>query len=248
LWKTIENSNNPDDFDAYLKQYPNGAFAPLANARLEKPAWARIQNSTNPDDFAAFLRRFPYADQALTARARMEKLQEERASLPPRAASLKLIESKIGSEAHIRTVIVQSGAKASASSFAARWAYDLDEVKAQDCTLSYRETDSSELIRNESHLSSQAKKNPPTQEDVTIALSEVISISVRSGNEIQAERLAKDPKLSGSRITVSPDLFSVVVAVRDGWPHSICFENENTAHIVANAMAAVVEQCGGRPR
>jgi hypothetical protein len=35
LWKTIENSTNPDDFDAYLKQYANGAFAVLASQRSQ---------------------------------------------------------------------------------------------------------------------------------------------------------------------------------------------------------------------
>jgi len=39
LWKSIENSSNPDDFEAYLKQYPKGAFAPLATARLSKLSW-----------------------------------------------------------------------------------------------------------------------------------------------------------------------------------------------------------------
>lgn len=34
LWKTIENSSNPEDFQTYLSQYPNGAFAALANRHL----------------------------------------------------------------------------------------------------------------------------------------------------------------------------------------------------------------------
>jgi len=34
LWKTIENSTNPNDFQSYLNQYPNGAFAALAQSRL----------------------------------------------------------------------------------------------------------------------------------------------------------------------------------------------------------------------
>jgi tetratricopeptide (TPR) repeat protein len=35
LWKTIETSSNAADFQAYLRQYPNGAFAVLAKARLQ---------------------------------------------------------------------------------------------------------------------------------------------------------------------------------------------------------------------
>ena len=34
LWKSIENSKNSSDYEAYLKAYPNGAFAPLAEQRI----------------------------------------------------------------------------------------------------------------------------------------------------------------------------------------------------------------------
>jgi hypothetical protein len=34
LWKSIENSQNPQDLGAYLRSYPNGAFVPLARQRL----------------------------------------------------------------------------------------------------------------------------------------------------------------------------------------------------------------------
>jgi hypothetical protein len=36
LWKTIENSNSPSDFQTYLGQYPNGAFVGLAHTHLEQ--------------------------------------------------------------------------------------------------------------------------------------------------------------------------------------------------------------------
>src|SRR5579872_6571556 len=36
LWKTIENSQNPQDFQAYLQSYQSGAFVPLARQRLAK--------------------------------------------------------------------------------------------------------------------------------------------------------------------------------------------------------------------
>jgi tetratricopeptide (TPR) repeat protein len=38
LWKTIENSENSSDYQAYLNQYPSGAFAVLANTRLRQLA------------------------------------------------------------------------------------------------------------------------------------------------------------------------------------------------------------------
>jgi hypothetical protein len=34
LWKSIETSTNPDDFKTYMRQYPNGAFAALAQRHL----------------------------------------------------------------------------------------------------------------------------------------------------------------------------------------------------------------------
>jgi hypothetical protein len=35
FWETIKNSHNPEDFRAYLQQYPNGRFAALARIRAE---------------------------------------------------------------------------------------------------------------------------------------------------------------------------------------------------------------------
>jgi len=34
FWRAIEKSERPDDFEAYLQQYPEGSFAPLAKSRL----------------------------------------------------------------------------------------------------------------------------------------------------------------------------------------------------------------------
>ena len=36
FWESIKDSNYAGDYEAYLKAYPNGRFAPLAKARL---AW-----------------------------------------------------------------------------------------------------------------------------------------------------------------------------------------------------------------
>jgi tetratricopeptide (TPR) repeat protein len=36
LWKSIENSSLTDDFQAYLTQYPNGAFVALAKSRIDR--------------------------------------------------------------------------------------------------------------------------------------------------------------------------------------------------------------------
>jgi tetratricopeptide (TPR) repeat protein len=36
LWKSIENGSNQSDFEGYLRQYPNGTFATLAQGRLDQ--------------------------------------------------------------------------------------------------------------------------------------------------------------------------------------------------------------------
>ncbi|WP_162917675.1 caspase family protein [Dongia deserti] len=36
FWESIKDSNNPATFDAYLKQFPNGVFAGLAQAKLDE--------------------------------------------------------------------------------------------------------------------------------------------------------------------------------------------------------------------
>jgi hypothetical protein len=53
LWKSIENGRNPNDFDAYLKQYPNGAFAPLAVQRSESIKIAEEEATRKQQEEAA---------------------------------------------------------------------------------------------------------------------------------------------------------------------------------------------------
>lgn len=42
FWDSIKGSNDPDDFRAYLKQYPQGRFAALAESRLHHLAGAKV--------------------------------------------------------------------------------------------------------------------------------------------------------------------------------------------------------------
>jgi hypothetical protein len=74
FWESIKNSNNPDDFKAYLDKYPDGQFAALAKSRaqpgrsatnmssgdsLEMTYWNAIKDSRNPSDFKAYVNKFP---------------------------------------------------------------------------------------------------------------------------------------------------------------------------------------------
>ena len=95
-WETIKNSNNADDFKAYLEKYPSGQFASLAKNRinsLEAPAkpvesraapadssatelafWDSIKNSTNADDLKAYLSKYPSGVFVELAKNRLKSL------------------------------------------------------------------------------------------------------------------------------------------------------------------------------
>ena len=92
FWEAMKDSKDPAEFEAYLEQYPSGAFAALAEARLqavlqeqEAPAepaatdpdvsavelafWDTVKDSDNPEMYEAYLQR--YADGAFAALAKV---------------------------------------------------------------------------------------------------------------------------------------------------------------------------------
>jgi len=102
FWDTIKTSSNPDDFKAYLQEYPEGKFVLLARNRInsleaapkpEPPAaktaapvetqnttgefafWEAIKNSTRGDDFRAYLAQYPTGTFASLARNRIYDLE-----------------------------------------------------------------------------------------------------------------------------------------------------------------------------
>lgn len=54
FWESVKDGDAPG-FKAYLEQYPDGAFAPLALARLRELVWAPIENSSEPSVFEEYL-------------------------------------------------------------------------------------------------------------------------------------------------------------------------------------------------
>ena len=92
FWEAMKDSKDPAEFEAYLEQYPSGAFTALAEARLqavlqeqEAPAepaatdpdvsavelafWDTVKDSDNPEMYEAYLER--YADGAFAALAKV---------------------------------------------------------------------------------------------------------------------------------------------------------------------------------
>jgi hypothetical protein len=54
-WESIKNSNDPEDFKAYLEKYPNGQFANLARRRASQPTSSPGMSSGDPNLFQKYL-------------------------------------------------------------------------------------------------------------------------------------------------------------------------------------------------
>lgn len=50
FWQSIQGSANPDEYQAYLQQYPNGAFAALAKLKLKSLAPRQVARRTTPEE------------------------------------------------------------------------------------------------------------------------------------------------------------------------------------------------------
>jgi len=88
FWESIQKSTSPAEYEAYLKQYPDGLFSAIARTRLtelqnaadlpseealkvELLFWESVKDSSNADLFQVYLDRFPdgqFADLAKLAR------------------------------------------------------------------------------------------------------------------------------------------------------------------------------------
>jgi hypothetical protein len=55
FWDTIKSSTDPDDFDAYLRKFPNGEFADIARRRLQKKTAGALaaSNAASPTNNTA---------------------------------------------------------------------------------------------------------------------------------------------------------------------------------------------------
>ena len=102
FWNSIQDSERPADYEAYLAQYPSGVYASLARNRIDqfadkpepKPAaaeasgpdekelafWNSIQESASAAAFAAYLERFPEGTFASLARLRLSEIEAQAAA------------------------------------------------------------------------------------------------------------------------------------------------------------------------
>jgi class 3 adenylate cyclase len=96
FWETIKDTKDPAELTAYLEQYPEGAFAALAETRreallqqeasaeppvpepdrvaIELAFWETVKDSDNPAMFEAYLERYPKGNFAALAEVRLTEL------------------------------------------------------------------------------------------------------------------------------------------------------------------------------
>ncbi len=122
FWESIKNSNNPDDFKAYLDKYPDGQFAALARSRaqparstsgntsadsLEMTYWNAIKDSRNPSDFRAYVNKFPNGLFVEIANGRVVMMEGE--AREKEKAKLAADESERARNSHLFAVKDASG-------------------------------------------------------------------------------------------------------------------------------------------
>jgi adenylate cyclase len=96
FWESIKESTRPADYEAYLEQYPEGSFVPLARTRLDEFAsvgggmrdpkdrevelsfWESIRESDNPATLQAYLEKYPEGEFKAPAKIRLRDLATPR--------------------------------------------------------------------------------------------------------------------------------------------------------------------------
>ena len=100
FWQSVKDSADPGMFEAYLQNYPNGAFANIAKLKrdallgagkpeaqaepvvprvnLDLAFWESIEDSDNPADYQAYLQKFPDGEFAVLARLRIDTPEQDR--------------------------------------------------------------------------------------------------------------------------------------------------------------------------
>ncbi len=90
FWQSVQESNDPSEYQAYLAQFPEGDFAALAQARLTNPTtseqpssedrtvelefWNSIKDTEVRAMFEAYLEKYPDGEFRSLAEIRLEAL------------------------------------------------------------------------------------------------------------------------------------------------------------------------------
>ncbi len=77
-WEAARRANVIENYEAFLKQYPQSEFAEEAQARIEGLRWEQAQREDTIEGYEAFLERHPQSEFAGEAQARIDYLRKER--------------------------------------------------------------------------------------------------------------------------------------------------------------------------
>ena len=94
LWEEAKKGNAEEDYQAYLKTYPKGKYAPLAKTKLarlkeearaaseqqDQQAWNTAQQGSSQESYATYLSLYPQGQFAALAQGRIDKIKREAAS------------------------------------------------------------------------------------------------------------------------------------------------------------------------
>jgi cytochrome c551/c552 len=94
LWLEARRGNKEEDYAAYLGQYPQGKYAPLARNRLERVRqdalaaadradWNAARNGNDSQAYAEYLALHPQGNYAALAQARMEEASQQETGANP---------------------------------------------------------------------------------------------------------------------------------------------------------------------
>jgi len=87
FWQSVEAANDPNEYRAYLKKFPDGAFATLAVERIGQPPtpphdraveiefWSSIKESDQPEMLEAYLSKYPGGEFRALAELRLAALR-----------------------------------------------------------------------------------------------------------------------------------------------------------------------------
>jgi tetratricopeptide (TPR) repeat protein len=103
LWKTIEHSTNIADFQAYLQQYPNGAYSTLARQHLKDTAILHVIRHSST---AGAMHPYILIDQQRTVE--ILNGQNVKILLPPGSHTISVGDKDV-SESRVSDLVIESG-------------------------------------------------------------------------------------------------------------------------------------------
>ncbi|MCQ0986714.1 caspase family protein [Jiella marina] len=81
-YRTVMQSSNSDDYDAFLERFPTSVYVPeikerLTNLLAEEATWEEVSNAHSVEAYRRYVSQYPSGDHLREARRRIEMLEDE---------------------------------------------------------------------------------------------------------------------------------------------------------------------------